>query len=710
MNLKSKLVALSLLTLLLPWSGWKLLQELERWLRDTQEASLLAAARVVAGALPLEFQTSLLFTPDAYVRLRELTHAPSLDGYADEWPQAAQASEFRSTDKRLGVRVLAGRYAERLYLLLDVFSDSVGGPVRPVPAAPADEVTLLVRNPRGLLRYRISPGAPGPLQLHSETGEPGQGEGFWLESTGGFRVELSLPGGGSDTDISFQAVSASAGEVCWTGRGATDQRSPAAVSSTRAAVHLVCRPGTLPASPAERAEWPGDAAWVSLMPEWQRLSAWLAGLASASSRVWLVDPDGWVLADSGTARRAPPGQGAAPAPQTTWLQRWAYRLVAGSRPALQEEWPADPLRLTDTAVDAALQGREAISWTQDFDTAVVRNTAGVPVVIDDRVVAAIVVQSSSDGLLLVTNEALGRLLFTTLALALGLAGALWYFASRLSRRVRRLSGAVSNAMEDRVDPESLPLRRDRDELGELARNNEKLLRAVADYGQYLQTLASRLSHELQTPLAITRSSLDNLSSEEMSAESRRFLERAREGVERQSAIVRAMSEASRLEAAIGAAEWVRIDLSSLVARSFAGYQTLHEGRKLLLDVADGSMPLDCAPDLLVQALDKLVDNALSLTGPEDEVTVALRRAGDTCELAVRNTGSRLPDDFKDRLFDSLVSVRARRGTEPHLGLGLYIVRLVVAAHGGEVTARNLPHEAGVEFLIRLPQTSRGQAL
>ena len=115
------------------------------------------------------------------------------------------------------------------------------------------------------------------------------------------------------------------------------------------------------------------------------------------------------------------------------------------------------------------------------------------------------------------------------------------------------------------------------------------------------------------------------------------------------------------------------------------------------------MPLHCAPDLLAQALDKLVDNAFSLTGSEDELTIETRRSGDAYELAVRNTGSKLPDDFRERLFDSLVSLRARRGAEPHLGLGLYIVRLVVAAHEGEVSARNLPDNAGVEFLIRLPK-------
>ena len=693
MKLKSKLVGLSLLTLLLPWSGWKLLQELEGYLRETQETSLLAAARMVASALPLQFQTRLLFAPDVYVRLRDLHHPPSLDGYADEWQQPSEALEFGSADGAVGVRMLAGRYAERLYLLLDVRHDGAGQGVPPV----ADQLTVVLRNPRGLLRYRISPGAPGPLHLRSETGEAGQAEGFWLETPGGFRVELSLPGSGEDSDVTLLAAPAALGQFCWSEAGDAAERSTTATDSApRPTARLTC----VPDSPTA-AQWPGNAHWINLMPEWYRLSGWLAGFTGPSSRAWLVDRDGWVLADSDAARARGDRTGA-PAPKTTWLQRSMYRLVAGSRTTLQEEWPGDPLRLTDRAVDAALQGREAISWTQDLDTAIVRNTAGTPVTVDEQTVAAVVVQSSSDGLLLVTNQALGRLLFTTLALAIGLAAALWYFASRLSRRVRRLSGAVSRAMEDRVDPDSLPLRRDRDELGELARNNEKLLRAVADYSQYLQTLAGKLSHELQTPLAITRSSLDNLSGQRLDPDSRRFLERAREGVERQTAIVRAMSEASRLEAAIGAAEWETIDLSDLVSRCFAGYRTLHEGRRLVLDLDGGDMPLHCAPDLLAQALDKLVENALSLTGPDDEVTISLQRAGAHCELAVRNTGSRLPDDFQDRLFDSLVSVRARRGTEPHLGLGLYIVRLVVSAHEGEVTARNLPDEAGVEFQIRLP--------
>ena len=54
MKLRTKLVALSLLTLLLPWSSWKLLQELEQFLREAQEQALLASARTLAGALSID--------------------------------------------------------------------------------------------------------------------------------------------------------------------------------------------------------------------------------------------------------------------------------------------------------------------------------------------------------------------------------------------------------------------------------------------------------------------------------------------------------------------------------------------------------------------------------------------------------------------------------------------------------------------------------
>jgi two-component system sensor histidine kinase ChvG len=670
MKLRTKLVALSLLTLLLPWSGWKLLQELERFLRDSQQNALLASAHTMAAALPMEFSSQLLFLPELYLPLRNLQRPPQLDGYSDDWPAAAQGLEFSSEDGGLGVRLLAGSHAGRLFVLFDV-DDASRNHVRPArgpePGA-ADGISMRVRSPRGLFSFTISPEAPGPVQLNSEKGDLGQVEGYWLERDNGYRVELALPIPANNTDISFQV---------WDAR------------ENHADQYRTAGPMSDPEGPI----------WVNLSSEWLGLSEWLARSEIEAARTWLLDSKGWVLADSGLESGAPVDRATQ---RTTWMQRVLYLLVAGSRTELLENWPDDPVHLGDQVVSRALSGEDAISWTQDLETAVVWNTVAVPVILEDSIRGVIVMQSTSDGLLLVTNRALGRLLFTTLALTFGLAAGLWYFATRLSGRVQRLSVAVSRAMDGGIDLEALPLRKDRDELGELARNNQKLLRAVSNYGQYLQTLAGKLSHELKTPLAITRSSLDNLASQGLDAESRRFLERAQEGVNRQAAIVRAMSEASRLEAAIGIAEWETIDLSSLVRRCAEGYRAVHPGRKLLTRVPAEETPFMCAPDLLAQALDKLVDNAISLSSEDDEVSVILR-TGDGCfELSVRNTGSRLPGELQERLFDSLVSMREKRGAGPHLGLGLYIVRLVAEAHNGAVSARELPGDEGVEFRISLP--------
>jgi len=669
-KLRTKLVALSLLTLLLPWSGWKLLQELEGFLREAQQGALLASARTMASAIPMEFRSRLLFLPELYVPLRTLQQQPALDGYSDDWPDAGQGLEFESEDGELAVSLLAGNHEGRLFILFDVTDTSRihATSIMPGTSRAADGITLLARSPRGLFSFSISSEAPGPLQLHSERGDSGQLEGYWLDRENGYRVELALPASASNTDISFQVQD---------------------VSATGSGQHRVAGPLADPARPR----------WVSLAAQWRGLSEWFARSEIDDARTWLLDSKGWVLADSGAEPDLTTTRGTQ---RTTWLQRLLYRLVAGSRTELLDNWPLDPVRLSDEIVRKALSGEEAISWTQDMDTAVVWNTIAVPVVLQDEIKGAVVMQSTSDGLLLLTNRALGRLLFTTLALTFGLAAGLWYFATRLSQRVQRLSGAVSLAMEDGVDPEALPLRNDRDELGELARNNQKLLRAVADYSQYLQTLAGKLSHELKTPLAITRSSLDNLSSQGLDDESRRFLDRAQEGVDRQGAIVRAMSEASRLEASIGAADWETVDLASLVRRCAEGYRAVHPGRNLSALVVEEKMPIKCAPDLLAQALDKLVDNAVSMSGEDDEVTITLQSVDNCYELAVRNTGSRLPDELQERLFDSLVSLREKRGAGPHLGLGLYIVRLVAAAHNGSVSARNLPAGEGVEFLITLP--------
>ncbi|MDX1381265.1 MAG: HAMP domain-containing sensor histidine kinase, partial [Xanthomonadales bacterium] len=435
-------------------------------------------------------------------------------------------------------------------------------------------------------------------------------------------------------------------------------------------------------------------AWLELVSPAQELERVLArAVVDPATRAWAVDEHGWVWAASG----APPGE--APS-ESRWAQRWLYRLLAGGAIPEGQPRPASAWRLDDALVERALAGQEASAWVREPDTARVFHSVAVPVPGDQRPRRALLLESATEGLLLTANRALGRVLLTTLAAMLLLAGGLWWFATRLSRRVQRLSSAVSDAMDERGRTNPIPLTGDADELGELARNNARLLRAVNEYTAYLEKLAGRLSHELQTPLAITRSSLDNL--QDLPPEAERYLARAREGLDRQAAIVRAMSEASRLEAAVAGADWVEVDLAALLATAAEGYRAAYPGREVAFD-GGGSCPLTCAPDLVAQALDKLVHNAVTCSGPQDTVTLALEADDETCTLHVRNAGSRLPDVMTEQLFDSLVTLRERPGDGTHLGLGLHIVKLVMDAHGGTASARNLPDGRGVEFSLEFPR-------
>ena len=257
-------------------------------------------------------------------------------------------------------------------------------------------------------------------------------------------------------------------------------------------------------------------------------------------------------------------------------------------------------------------------------------------------------------------------------------------------------------MDNSGQVSELPLTTSADEVGELARNTEKLLRAVDEYTSYLQKLAGRLSHELKTPIAITRSSLENLASQKLDSSAQQYLARAREGLDRQAAIVSAMSAAQRLEGSVKTADWDTINPSEMLSHTVGAYRSVNPLRTINLHLPDESCDLYCAPDLLVQALDKLVDNAISISADDCQIDISLRCQEGYCSISVANSGSRLPDIMHDQLFDSLVSLRENRRSGQHLGLGLHIVRLVVEAHQGTVSARNLDAESGVEFTIQLP--------
>ncbi len=438
----------------------------------------------------------------------------------------------------------------------------------------------------------------------------------------------------------------------------------------------------------------------------------LHGLSRTPARIWVIDRDLRVLAQSGSLNQAAP----APEPEPTGLARvWRSIEAVALRPiylrVLQQ--PAENFGddRTETALGQSREVTGALAGVLTIDRRATPDgraqivAAAQPVWVGDQVRGAVIVEETTNAVLAERNRAFERLFNIVLAALLVGSLVLTAFASVLTWRIRRLRDDAEAAIDahGRVKG-AFTESHAGDEIGDLSRSLSAVLSRLAHYASYQENMASRLSHELRTPVAVVRSSLDNLNLQEVPDAARVYIERAQEGLSRLAAILTRMTEATRLEGSLADAERTRIELGKLVAACVEGYRTAYPGRRFELVVPTGEYPIDGAPDLVAQMLDKLVANADEFGVPGTPVTLSLEAVPGAVRITVGNDGPLLPEGMRDRLFDSMVSVRAPTGgATPHLGLGLYIVRLVAEFHGGTVRAENRSDGGGVEIAVTLPR-------
>lgn len=655
MRLRQQLVLLAAAALALPAAGWVLVRELEAQLRRGQEAQQTATLEVMSRAVEraLLRDPGLLPLAPGGVTVPASTGPIELDGYDSDWPQTAESA--RALDGSGRLRLRAARSEQALHLLIDVADASRLRAEAAQPEAQyADRVELDLETLDGRARLRLANAAPGAVAVQALGGPAPRVSGYWQEDAAGYRIELRLPPGLRPLALGVQAID-----------------------------HA--RPG----EPGQRL---GDGLLRPLREPEPALAELLSALCPQAHVCELQDGDGHPLLRVGEL--------AADAGQVSGWRRLFTAVLGGIEPASPERTDA-----------SAIDGVEPPRWRAIEEGNRLQLSARASIEIEGEARGELVLRQASAALLL-ADRALLRVLAVSLAVVLLLAGLLYLFAGRLSTRIRRLSQQAEAALARGGADAARGFERSAavDELGELSRSFGTLLDEVAGYTAYLRSLAGTLSHELHTPLAVVRGSLDNLEAQGLPEASRVYLDRARAGSERLAAIVRAMGESSRIERAIAAAEPEDFDLSALVRGCGEGYRELIAPRQLILNVPATEVLFHGAPDLIVQALDKLVDNARSFCPPEGEVRIALAANAGGPRLSVSNSGPALAPGRHERLFDALVSQRPRgasaSGAAPHLGLGLHIVRLVAERHGGLARAANLADGSGVEFTIELRGMAR----
>lgn len=684
LNLKRQLLLVLLLTLMIPTAGLYLVLDLEAALRQQQGEQLLARAASLSDQLAL--QPSVATLPVLQYRqpvvfAQPLDRPLFLDGYGDDWP-GASGSNGRPPmhDAGDGVSWNAAEDGRYLYLLIRVASDRIQYYAPQAPQRPHDKLVLYQRHQgsgSGHQIHHIRTSAPGPVQAAPAAAPDttdAQIQGVWQKGARGYTLELRLPYRDDLSHLGFQVL------------------SPGEATGTQPRGRLGPLPEGLP----------------PLLTRNQALSGLLLPLAQPGLTVRLLDGQGWQLAQ-GRVSEYQEAEDIWQSGPLAIAQRLAFN---GLRALLAWRQPdAMALSLSGQQLNSPLlaasrnsvQPQLALTRGSQGGTSL---TALAPVHGSTGPVAMLMLEQSSDSLVTLSSSALGQVLSRSLLLVMGLALALLGYAGWLSWRIARLRRAVAATVDPQgrlvgsFTPATLTRGARRDELDDLSHHFAHLLGRLQGYTGYLESFARKLSHELKTPLAIVHSSLDNLRHTGLQEQQTLYLQRATQGADRLRHILNAMSEASRLERSIEGAELEVFDLAAVLGQATAAYQDLDPDHMIRYQGPPRGCPVLGVADLLVQLLDKLVDNARDFTPSGGAITLSLKPGPGEYLLEVRNAGSQLPADISD-LFDAFVSRRAQ--DNGHLGQGLLMVRLITELHRGSITAANLPSDQGVCFSLRLPR-------
>lgn len=237
---------------------------------------------------------------------------------------------------------------------------------------------------------------------------------------------------------------------------------------------------------------------------------------------------------------------------------------------------------------------------------------------------------------------------------------------------------------------------------EAQRAAEAARRAVELSGQ----LAGIVGHDLRTPLAAIRMSAAVLLRRGgLSEEQTRTLARIDGSAARMTRIIYDLLDFTRMRNGGRIPVHVRpVDLVPLVRRAVAELAAVHPTREIRLAVPE-ALPVVGDPDRLAQAVSNLVGNALQHSPEDARVSVEVEEDESAIAIGVHNEGPPIRAELLDEIFEPFH--RGERGGQGgSLGLGLFIVREVVRAHGGEVTVRSTAGE-GTTFTVRLPAPRAG---
>lgn len=716
-SIRLQLMVLSLFLFTIPYLGYNYVWELEQYLRNGQEQTMIGTARAVATALherPALFDSQSAYLQD--VRPSTDLYAPPipspirLDGELNDWQQVSELMSEYDGDEvieyyngydgkptSLSFTHMVGRYGQFLYAMFKVSDDTLlWRQPNSLSVETGDHLLIGMETPQGeLARYVVAPYESGwvnayKLAKNTTTTRAVENalsiQGRWQETATGYNIELRFPLSMTTGGLAFTLVDVDS---------STNRLKQYALGSANTKV--LSELGTV----------------ITPSPEIERI---LAGLKYADSRVWVVDKHKRVLARAGDIQSATgievdkkesPSNPVWHWVESKWLLPLYYQILTRPPADFIDELD-DAYALVGQDLGTVLNGQPESLWRLSPDNKAIVLSAAYPIFIEGNVMGAVIVEQTTNGIRTLRNRALEQLFHVILAvMSIGTLGLL-LFATRISNRIRSLRDDTEAVIDDNGKIiGTLPASNQRDEIGDLSRSFADVLSRLQQYNSYLENMASRLSHELRTPIAVVKSSLDMLSHVNDTSQQAVFVERAQSGVNRLSTILNSMSEATRLEQAIAQEDMAHFNIVEVIQGCVEGYKHAYAQRVWRFSTSDNTLPVYGSAELVAQLFDKVISNAVDFSQESDEIVISLEKKDKQVFLSVSNPGPLLPQGMKSQLTQSMVSVRKENEMQntahsPHLGLGLYIANMIANFHKGQLLLNDKKDGTGVIVTITFP--------
>ncbi|MFH0932830.1 MAG: HAMP domain-containing sensor histidine kinase [Nitrospirota bacterium] len=241
------------------------------------------------------------------------------------------------------------------------------------------------------------------------------------------------------------------------------------------------------------------------------------------------------------------------------------------------------------------------------------------------------------------------------------------------------------------------------EIGELVRDFNFMCNKLKETDRMKSDFFSLMSHELRTPLTSIKEGttllLEGIGGE-TNDKQKRLLRIIAEESNRLIDLVNSTLDLSKMEAGMMTYNFVKADITPLIKKAVVEIEPIAKAKniKTELNIMSGRLPFTkMDTERILQVLRNLIGNAVKFTPEGGQVKISAGHANGSLVVSVSDKGPGIPKEDLTTIFDKFKSAKNHKGT----GLGLTIVKNIVAAHGGKVWAESKPGQ-GSTFTFVLP--------